>query len=260
MAHDREPGAELTEAFLTDVAGRYFDERRRLEVMIETFEAALERLEAEADAVRAAAAVLETVMLGPEGMADLMARLGVPAALFAAASSRASRPGGLPKPSGLGRRRRYLAAVIGAYDGLFEAVLRYRNGPVPDTADASAQTQVYYNLVREMARMVNRRVEEVNASISPSCMLNYVKQFNPRQVAAETVTGGGACGLESSLNDRLCYRPVHLDDARVPAFPLLPPPSRVARKLTAAADRIHRDRPLEVRRLLEDLRRQSSRG
>jgi len=258
MNSKKEPGMDIAEEFLTDVAGNFFEARRRLETMIDAFEASLDRLGREAARVGKAAAGLECVTLGPDGARELFERLGVDAAPFAAAARRAGEPDRLPRPEGLGRRSRYASVVQDAYRRLATAVRRYREGP-PEGEDRQEEA-VYYNLVAEMARLVNRRVEEVNAGFSPSCLLNYVKQFNPRQVAAETITGGGAGSPNGAFDRNLCFRPVRLDTDRAPQFPSLPPADRVRRSLAATAEAIHRCRPQEIRRLLATLRVQPSRG
>jgi hypothetical protein len=82
-------------------------------------------------------------------------------------------------------------------------------------------THVYYDLVLEMHRLVNQEIKRVNASISPSCALQFAKRLNPQKVQKEQVTGGGASDAQS-LDDKLCYTPIDLRTLSLAKYPELP--------------------------------------
>ena len=211
----------LAEEFLTDVAGSFFDARLRLEAMIETFEASAERLRREADKVAGAAAALWRALLEEDSATALFHRLGIDASPFARAARKATLSGPVVVPKLWGRRRRYARTVEDAYQRLAREVRRYQEGP-PET-ERGATAAVYYNLVLEMARIVNQQVLAVNSLMSPSTALQYVKQFNPSQLERERITGGGCQGLAGDLDTCLAFQPVSPEAMGLPVYPLLPP-------------------------------------
>ena len=250
MGLKRELGTELAQEVLTDVAGTFFETRRRLEAMIETVEAAARRLRVAAGPVAGAAAALWRMLLGDAAARALLGRLGIDPAPFAAAARAASLDGPVAVPAVLGRRRRYAMAVQDAYRRLAEQVRLYQEGP-PEDAGASSPV-VYYNLLREMARLVNRQVDAVNAMLSPSATLQYVKQFNPGQMERERITGTDT--VAGGLDTRMAFGPVHLEAMGLPVFPLLPPAAQAREDVQAVASAVFKAWPDAVTRLLKEIK------
>jgi hypothetical protein len=258
MTPERKQVLDLADEFLADVASSFFDARRKVDAMIEVFEAAVSRLRRQAGRVAAAAAVLRSVLVDPAAAEALYRRLGVDPAPFAVAAG----PGRLDEirvPSLWGRRRRYRAVVAEAYRHLAAAVSRYQDGS-PETAEAGGDgaPPVYYRLVAEMARLINDQIETVNRNRAPSEIIQYVKQFDPAKIEREDITGGG--GGNCGLDDRLCYKPLDFDGLDLPLFPVLPSPDQAREALRQTADAVYRTHPEAVARLLEDLKtRQANR-
>jgi hypothetical protein len=257
MKPERKQVLDLADEFLADVASSFFDARRKLDAMIEVFEAAVSRLRRQAGRVAAAVAVLRTVLVDPAAAEALYRRLGVDPAPFAVAG-----PGRLDEirvPSLWGRRRRYRAVVAEAYRHLEAAVSRYQDGPPEATGSGEDGTPpVYYRLVAEMARLINDQIETVNRNRAPSEIIQYVKQFDPAKIEREDITGGGGanCGLDS----RLRYKPLDFDSLDLPLFPVLPSPDQAREALRQTADAVYRARPEAVVGLLQDLKtRQANR-
>jgi len=246
-----EPGnkqvLDLADEFLSDVATGFFDARCKLDAMIEAFEATAAELGREAVRVAGAAAIFWNVMIEDAAAQGLLCRLKVDPAPFAAAARRAAVHWCLPVQPLWGRRRRYRFVVAEAYRILAEAVDRYQDG-LSGGAD-----QVYYHLVREMARLINTHIEAVNRQCSPSEILSYAKQFDSARIEREYITGavGSCCGLDQGL----CYKPLDFEALDLPVFSRLAPPDQARDEIFAAADGVYRHRPEAVAALLERLKK-----
>jgi hypothetical protein len=212
----------LVEEILTDVAGSFFENRRQLDEKIDLFHSyvkALRRKEAE---VRDPAALLNHLLLRGHQAPAFYEMLNVEGTLLTAAGAVVPQNTRLCMPFAIGFRTRFVKLVCNAYEALQKSCAIYLHGrPETDMTTTPDSTQVYYDLVLEMHRLVNQEIKRVNASISPSCALQFAKRLNPQMVQKEQVTGGGASDARS-LDDKLCYTPIDLQALSLTKYPELP--------------------------------------
>jgi hypothetical protein len=193
------------------------------------------------------------VLLDDRAARSLLGGLGVDAAPFAAAAERAGADLRISVAPLWSRKRRYRFLVAEAYRRLAAAVDSYLHGISHGAGTETDMGPVYYHLVREMAALINQRIEVVNRQCSPSELLQYVKQFDPVQIERECITGGGSPG--NRLDAGLCFKPLDFDALALPVFPLLAPPDQARDALVAAADAVYRTRPAAADRLLDEIKR-----
>ena len=212
----------LVEEILTDVAGSFFGNRRRLDEKIDLFNGYVKALRRKEVEVRDSAALLNHLLLRGDQAPAFYEILNVEGTLLTAAGALVPQNTGLCMPFAIGFCTRFVKLVCNAYDALQKSCAVYLHGrPEADMTTTADSTHVYYDLVLEMHRLVNQEIKRVNASISPSCALQFAKRLNPQMVQKEQVTGGGASDARS-LDDKLCYMPIDLQALSLTKYPELP--------------------------------------
>jgi hypothetical protein len=212
----------LVEEILTDVAGSFFEQRRQLDAKIDLFHSYVQALRLKEAEVRNPAALLNHLLLRGHQAPAFYEMLKVKGSLLTAAGAAVPQNAQLCMPLAVGFCTRYVKLVCNAYDALQKSCVVYLHGP--SRADMTANpdpTKAYYDLVLEMHRLVNQEINRVNASISPSCALQFAKRLNPQMVQKEKVTGGGASDARS-LDEKLCYAPIDLKALSLAKYPDLP--------------------------------------
>jgi hypothetical protein len=212
----------LVEEILTDVAGSFFEKRRHLDEKIDLFHSYVQALRLKEADVRNPAALLNHLLLRGHQAPAFYEMLNVEGTPLTAAGAVVPQNARLCMPLAIGFCTRYVKLVCNAYDALQKSCAVYLHGR--SKADMTANpdpTNAYYDLVLEMHRLVNQEIKRVNASISPSCALQFAKRLNPQMVQKEQVTGGGASDARA-LDDKLCYPPIDLQALSLTKFPELP--------------------------------------
>ena len=212
----------LVEEILTDVAGSFFETRRQLDEKIDLFHSYAQALRRKETEVRDPAALLNHLLLRGHQAPAFYEMLNVEGTLLSAAGAVVPQNVRLCMPFAIGFCTRFVKLVCNAYDALQKSCAVYLHGrPEADMTANPDPTKVYYDLVLEMHRLVNQEINRVNASISPSCALQFAKRLNPQMVQKEKVTGGGASDARS-LDEKLCYTPIDLEALSLKKYPELP--------------------------------------
>ncbi|MGW8187102.1 MAG: hypothetical protein ACWGNK_07540 [Desulfobacterales bacterium] len=212
----------LVEDILTDVAGSFFENRRQLDEKIDLFNGYVQALRRKETEVRDPAALLNHLLLRGHQAPAFYEMLNVEGTHFTAAGAVVPQNARLCMPFAIGFCTRFVKLVGNAYDALQKSCAVYLHGrPEADMTTKPDSTHVYYDLVLAMHRLVNQEIKRVNASISPSCALQFAKRLNPQMMQKEQVTGGGASDVRS-LDDKLCYIPIDLQALSLTKYPELP--------------------------------------
>lgn len=212
----------LVEEILTDVAGSFFEKRRLLDKKIDLFNSYVQALRRKETEVRDPAALLNHLLLRGHQASAFYEMLNVEGTLLTAAGAVVAQNARLHMPFAVGLCTRFVKLVCNAYEALQKSCAVYLHGrPETDMTTNPDSTHVYYDLVLEMHRLVNQEIKRVNASISPSCALQFAKRLNPQMVQKEEVTGGGASDARS-LDDKLCYTTIDLEALSLKKYPELP--------------------------------------
>lgn len=244
----------LVEEILTDVAGSFFENRRQLDEKIDLFHSYVQALRLKEAEVRNPAALLNHLLLRGRQAPAFYEMLGVEGALLAAAGSAVPQDARLCLPFAIGFCSRYVKLVCNAYDALQKSCAFYLHGrsKAGMTADPHP-TKAYYYLVLEMHRLINQEITRINASISPSCALQFAKRLNPQMVQKEQITGGGASDTRS-LDDKLCYTPIDLETLSLKKYPELPEIGAALPEVKRFCEILCRAQGRKIKEIMADLK------
>jgi hypothetical protein len=244
----------LVEEILTDVAGSFFETRRQLDEKIDLFQSYVQALHRKEAEVRNSAALLNHLLLQGHQAAAFYETLHVEGSLFTEAGAVIPQNVQLCKPFAIGFCTRFVKLVCNAYGALQKSCAVYLHGR--SKADMTANpdpTKTYYYLVLEMHRLVNQEITRVNASISPSCALQFAKKLNPQMVQKEQITGGGASDVRS-LDDKLCYATIDLETLSLKKFPELPEIGAVLPEVKRFCETLCRTHGRNIKEVMSDLK------
>ena len=244
----------LVEEILTDVAGSFFENRRQLDEKIDLFHGYVQALRLKEAEVQNPAALLNHLLLQGHQAPAFYEMLNVEGTLLSAAGAVAPQNARLCMPFAFGFCTRFVKLVCSAYDALQKSCTVYLHGR--SEADMTANpdpTQVYYDLVLEMHRLVNQEINRINASVSPSCALQFAKRLNPQMVQKEQITGGGASDARS-LDDKLCYITIDLETLSLKKFPELPEIEAVLPEVKRFCEALCRAHGRKLKEIMADLK------
>lgn len=217
----------LVEDFLRETATRFFGIRKQLEDMISTFHQSVGELRDKADRVVQRAGLLNFMLLHGKAAAGLYSALGLDAALFAEES--AFNAQSLPEkiPFSLSLQHKFNKFVLEAYAALRQECHEYMDGRYyTDPVSGLENITSHYQQIKLMTTIINEQIEKTNRDMSPVCVLQYAKQFNPEMASKERITGGGCClGGDSAhgIDQKLAYQPIDFEALDLKSYPELPP-------------------------------------
>jgi len=226
---------QLSEEILTEMADRFFGQRKQLDDMLEIFNDSVHKLQQQEIEIARKLASLNHLLLNGKGTGSFFNAIGIdfpePSDRFEACLT----PAVFPESVGWAFcvRRQYLKQVFQAYGELQKICRIYRWGD--SGSDNSLMTElsgpVYYQLILEMAQQLNAEIAKVNASISPSCMLSFVKRLNVAESEKEQFTGVIFGRHDSGLDDTMCFSPVDVNTLPITAYPDLPEPGKAKKAI-----------------------------
>ncbi len=226
---------QLSEEILTEMAGRFFGQRKQLDDMLEIFNDCVHKLQIQEIEIARKLASLNHLLLNGKGTGSFFNAIGTdfpePAARFEASLT----PSVFPESFGwaFSVRRQFQKQVFQAYGELQKICRIYRWGD--SSSDNSPMTElsgpVCCQLILEMAQQLNAEIEKVNASISPSCALSFVKRLNVAESEKEQFTGVIFGRHNSGLDNAMCFSPVDVNTLPITAYPDLPEPGKVQKAI-----------------------------
>lgn len=256
MAQYKTLADALESEVLTEMAGTFFGSRKALEEVTEAFMLRVEELRALPAKVHARVLFLRSLLLGEQGEAELFAALGLPPQfqeLQTRSGVRAWRPDALP--FAFFTASRFVDSVFLAYSEVAHACEVYMAGEYEDDPEHRGRKRLSLNyaMVADQCRMLNQRIDKLNADMAPSAVLQYA-----RNISAENHSGQGSItnilGAES-LDKGLTFAPVDFASLKLWRAPALPAPQACDKKLRAFAKTFYGAHKKQVRRVLEDFER-----
>lgn len=233
----------LAQETLVDMAENFFGARKDLDKEIENFRAQAEKLKAVGEAALGKANVLHALLLDEETAHDFYFELGIgPGRLFAWVDPAGPKPAFQP-PRALTSRGRYVKAVLKAYAEMQEAFDVYLHGRyyLDSRQPGRKRLSVHYNLLRDLAGHINRRIRKVNEGQAPSCVLGFAKSLNVGGLAKERITGATLIGDLRALDHDLAFTPVSCVDLGLKELPELPLPRGVKDVVVGYAGKVHHE-------------------
>ena len=252
MGTKSDPIEPLVDDILYDVAESFFEKRRLLEAKIDLFHEFVSDLKRMAAGIQFRAALLN-LLLVDDRQADAFYRmLGIEGEAFLAAKLTDPRSSLSHIPFGFSFVNRHTKIVCEVYTILREDIHHYLNGrPQPQKkAEHLKMDPVYYRLIVKMHQVLNREIDRINASVSPSSTLQFAKEFKPDVLVKEKVTGGGITDA-TALDDKLCYRPIDFSSLGLPAFPPLPSLDDVRPSIKSFCQKLCRRYPKELKNIID---------
>lgn len=244
----------LESEVLTEMAGTFFGARKALEDHAEDFKLIVEELRPLAAKVFARVFFLRSLLLGPEGEAELFAALGLPPQFPDAQSQSGSRTWTpVQLPFALLPSTRYVKAVLLAYAEVAHACEAYMSGEYEDDPDHKGRKRLSlnYKMVERQCRALNKGVTKLNADMTPSSVLQYARsistQEQPGQGSLTNILGA------ESLDKGLLFTPVDFETLKLWRAPELPTLKECEAKLTAFAKAYYKAHEDKIRRVMEEL-------
>lgn len=242
----------LAKEVLTDIAENFFGARRNMDLQLEKFEAALAELKARRNELTQAGCGLNRLLLRGRAVEAFYQAIGVDPAGFSFFSRCDLTPAPGSLPFALTARGRYLKLVLGAYETFQKATDEYLHGVYHQTPRSGGKKMltIHYQQVLETAVALNTRIHDLNANMSPVCVLQYVKGFDPTTMEKEKILGLEPGGPGCSIDDKLAFRPINIDLLEAMDTPDLPPADQVRDRIEAFCNRHYAENTDAIKRLL----------
>ena len=242
----------LVSEILNDVANSFFDARRTLEAKIDLFHKFVNELKDLSTDVQCRAALLNLLLINDQHAQAFYQLIGIDDSVFL--TSKVSDPRNCLSeiPFGIGLKNRYTKLVFAVYGTLQEACNIYLNGRQPSEKSSAHPDQdiMYYQLILKMHRVLNDDIKRINETISPSCTLQFAKEFDPAKMTKEKVTGGGISNPQL-LDEKLCYHPIDIGNLGLSEFPLLPELDNVKASVKRFCKDLYNRYPNEIKNIIE---------
>lgn len=224
MAPSEDVSDVLAEELMTEMAGSFFGDRRRMEQRMAVLDDLAGQLKARAAQVDDQARLFHRVATTPEKGRELLNRLSVDTAAFPA---EAGVPrGALPErtPAAFTPKGAYVKLMETAYHRLQTAAAGYMGETAAETETGDGEEGPTYRLIEAIVRLLNQEIAQLNQNRSPSQVLRAAKRFRTADPSLEAVTGGGGhFGDGFGLDQGMAFSLLRMENYGLRTFPPLPP-------------------------------------
>ncbi len=212
----------LANEVISEMADGFFSRRAELEARINLFHTYVERFRAMERMVVSSAGFLNLLLVDRPGSLAFFKAIGVEDA-DALVESRTPREIPLEKiPSALTAKGRFTKLTLWGYDDLTTSCHEYIHGCEHKKRREKREDGIdlSYNLLKAMRQLINEEVSKVNANISPTALLQSVRQFDVAAGLKERALDAGAGAGE--LDKRLAFHRIDFDSLGLKSYPELP--------------------------------------
>lgn len=224
----------LAQEVLTDVAESFFGTRKHIDDMTELLNIYVQRLKDFEKEVCARAGLINYLFILPNHVKNFFDTLAVQSSDAFINCKFSSHV--LPKKLRFSftAKGEFLEWVTYAYSSLQQSCHEYLYGRGIDDTGAKSiyRKDIYLNLVKNMCRLINDRIERVNKDMPPFSILQYVRQFDPEYESKAHLAIAGYQGESSGINEKLAYQPINFNSFQLTEFPELPPIDKVLKEIT----------------------------
>lgn len=223
MAPSEDVSDVLAEELMTEMAGSFFGDRRRMEARLAVLDQLVEELRRRGKSVDDHARLFHRSTTTPEKGRELLRKLGITSDAFPPEAGVPSNV--LPErlPTAFTPRGGYVKLVETAYEGLRKASVGYMGEMETDSPGENQDEGVSYRLIEAIVHLLNEEIAALNRNRSPSQVLHAAKRFRTRDPTREAVTGGGGNFADGfGLDQGMAFSPVRLEDYDLRTFPRLP--------------------------------------
>lgn len=246
----------LVQEVLTDMANTFFGTRKELDDMMEALDAFVEELRQREAAIALRAGFLNHLFLDERAARDFYAaiKLDSPELLLEAEFS--DKTISQEIPFAFSTKGEYIKLVLSAYDATQKACHEYLNGKLCEDPEEQGRMDVtvHYKQIVKMCEIINEKVHQVNTGMSPVCVLQYAKKFNPEAEEKERITGATFGGYACSIDDKLAYRPINFDSLQLKKYPELPDHDEVYHEITSFCKKEYHRHKADIKELISNLK------
>lgn len=244
----------LSQEVLSEMAENFFGTRSRLDGLLDGFQNLVRQFRQVQAQTQARFSVLHFLLLRGKEAGNFYRALGLDPGLAAFAPAELVLPGQGPA-FGLTRKSRYAKTVLEAYAEAAAEAHGYMHGRFfVDARDRGRRKlTIHYTQLRELCEQINASVRKVNENLSPSGVIQYVKNFNPDEVSRENIAGAADTGYSERLDKSLRFQPVDFAGLGLLQFPDLPGPKEAEAPIREFCGRLAAQWPEEVDGLLREL-------
>ncbi len=245
----------LAEEVLTDMADTFFGARKQLEDMIEIFQSLVEELREKEVEVAGRAGFLHYVLLRGKVAGDFYESIKVDSPQILLESKFSDKCLPYKIPFAFTDRGKFTKLVLWAYDALQNACDEYINGKYYDDPEEKGRKKltIHYKLIKNMCKVINEKVYKVNTDVSPVCVLQYAKKFDPETMEKERIAGATFGGYACSIDEKLAYKTIDFDSLQLKKYPELPKEDKVNFEITLFCKKNYPKYKDEIKKLISDL-------
>ncbi len=243
----------MVEEVMSDVADHFFGSRKELEDMTEIFGSYLIKLREKEDELAERAGLLNWLLINADTVSRFYEAIGVnPEKLLMAEPRLPDTTHKLEQmPFAFTAKGEFVKIVLWAYNALQKACYEHING-YPEDSDCG---DVYYKMLLKMASLINEKICNINTGMSPCCVLDFARRFNPCSQGKEHITGGTLDGYAFSIDSKLAYQPIAFESLQLKSYPELPEQNTVISEITLFCEKNYPDNKDEIRKRIADLKR-----
>lgn len=258
MAIQDDYSKDLADELLTDMADHFFGARKHLEETIDVFQEYVADLRQKQVILEQRFRFFNYLLISPETAEKFYRSIGVKE-IDAIPTDRKLSEKVIPvhAPSGFTVKGQYLNLTAWAYDALEKECKAYLFGKSFQEMGKEGYEQKHasYELVMGMHQLINQEIRRVNASVSPSHVLQTAKRFDSEAQMKERLTGGGSYyGDDSIVNRRLAFAPIEEASLNIRKFPKLPEKDRIAHRIAAICKHAYADHSESIRQIVQEVK------
>ncbi len=223
MAPSDDVSDVLAEELMTEMAGSFFGDRRRMEDRLAVLDEMVAQLKERAGRVDDRARLFHRASTTPERGRELLNRLSVEAGAFPAEAGVPRRA--LPErpPAAFTSRGAYVKLMETAYHRLQTAAAGYMGESASDSPTGDEEEGPTYRLIEAIVRLLNEEIARINQNRSPNQVLRTAKRFRATDPGSEAVAGGGGHFEDGfGLDQGMAFSPIRLADLELRTFPRMP--------------------------------------
>lgn len=244
----------LSVEVLNEMAENFFGTRSRLDGLLEGFQNLVRQYRQLQAQAQARFSDLHFLLLRGKEAGNFYKVLGVDQDLADFAPAQLVLPGAGPA-FGLTRASRYAKTVLAAYEEAAQEAHDCMHGrSYVDSRDRGRRKlSIHFTQLRSLCDQINASVRKVNENLSPSGVIQYVKNFNPDAVSRENIAGVVDTGYSNRLDTSMRFQPLDFASLDLKEFPELPGAKDAKASIHGFCAKLATDQPAEVDALLREL-------
>jgi hypothetical protein len=248
----------LVEEVMTDLADTFFGARVELEQMIDVFNENLRQLSKIGDTILHKAGFLNFLFADEKTAKSFYESIGVkqPELFLPGVFTEEALPEKFP--FALTPKAEFKKLVLWGYEQLQKVCKEFTHGSRYNSEDGQKEKlKPSYNLLRQMSELINEEVKKVN-EMSPTCVLQFARQFNTEQVEKEKKSGTECSQIgHQNLDHKMCYKVIDFEKLCIVEYPELAEPKKINAVITSFCRQKYAMNKYRFQKRLEEIKEKS---